>query len=481
MKANTLILLSMIILNLTLSNCQGPEVVNIKAAKDTYISTANPNGNAGSSFALYVGYLGENRNQRSLIYFSLASIPSEASIQKAVLKIYMNAFYESLSDTMTIRVHRLLKSWTEGTGSSMAEDVRDGASWIKYYPGEWDNPGGDFDPKTEASAQVDGSMVNSWITFTITQLVRDWYQHKYPNYGLILEADESWCSATFYSSEYEAYPPTLEVTYSTGEADFTVTVTPQTGETEPGGQVEYHVEVTPTEYFTSTVTIYVLNLPQGVTYKLSKTQGKPPLTSTLTLTVPENVQPGEYTFKVQVEGGGLTRVRTAKVVVTAAPPTTIPPTTPPPTTPTAGFDYSIVVDKNSVEASPGDQVTITVTVTLIQGTPGQVDLTVLGLPQDATYTLSPATLTPTASSVLTVNLGSSTGVYTLLIQATGGGRTKTQTVILRVKKAAGLTINIKWLGIAAAIIAAVIIVAILAAKRRKPKPPAIPPPPPPQF
>lgn len=479
MKAKIFILLSLIILNLAVSNCQGPEVLNIKASKDTYISTANPNGNAGSSFALYVGYLGENRNQRSLIYFSLASIPSEAHIEKAVLKIYMNAFYESLSDTMTIRVHRLLKSWAEGTGSSMPEDVRDGASWLKYYPEEWDHPGGDYDPRVEASAQVDKSKVNSWITFTITQLVKDWHQHKYPNYGLILEADESWCSATFYSREYAAAPPTLEVTYSTGEADFTVTVTPQTGEAEPGGQVEYQVEVIPTEYFTSTVTIYVLNLPQGVMYSLSKTQGKPPITSTLTLTVPENIQPGDYTFKIQVEGGGLTRVRTAKLVVTAAPTTTSPPTTQPPTTtPTPGFDYSIIVDKSSVEASPGDQATITVTVELIQGAPTQVDLQVLGLPPDATYTLNPATLTPTASSILIINLGSSTGVYTIIIQATGGGRTKTQTVTLRVTKKAGLTLNIKWLGIAIAVVA-IIVIAILVVRRRKPKPPAMPPPPPP--
>ncbi len=479
MKAKIFIFLPLIILNLTISNCQGPEVLNIKASKDTYISTANPNGNAGSAFALYVGYLGENRNQRSLIYFSLASIPSEANIEKAVLKIYMNAFYESLSDKMTIRVHRLLKSWTEGTGGSMAEDVRDGASWLKYYPGEWDNPGGDYDPKVEASAQVDESKVNSWITFTITQLVKDWYQHKYPNYGLILEADESWCSATFYSSEYEAAAPTLEVTYSTGEADFTITVSPQTGEAEPGDQVEYRVEVIPTEYFTSTVTIYVLNLPQGVTYRLSKTQGKPPITSTLTLIVPENIQPGEYTFKIQAEGGGLTRVRTAKLVVSGPPTTTSPPTTQPPTTtPTPGFDYNVLVDKSSVEANPGDQVTVTITVELTRGPPGQVDLQVLGLPPDAAYTLNPATLTPTASSTLTINLGPSTGVYTIIIQAAGGGRTRTQTVTLRISKKAGLTLNIKWLGIIIAVLA-IIVLAIIVMKKKKPKPPTTPPPPPP--
>lgn len=85
------------------------------------------------------------------------------------------------------------------------------------------------------------------------------------------------------------------------------------------------------------------------------------------------------------------------------------------------FAYDLTC--TSMNATPGDTVTSTVTTTLKSGTPQLVSLSVTGLPPGASATFSPASVTPTATSTMTVTTSLSTpgGDYILNVNGSPAG------------------------------------------------------------
>ena len=153
-----------------------------------------------------------NYHYRALIQFDLAQlIPQQASqIVQARLRLSFNGALNNHSDVAyNISCHRLTAAWVEA-------DV----TWNSRQTGTaWGTPGGDFaSPAVVTISSPDNP--SGWSTdyYDITQLLKDWLDGAYPNYGVILkcevEADLKW---SIYesddSAQAEQYKPALVVDY----------------------------------------------------------------------------------------------------------------------------------------------------------------------------------------------------------------------------------------------------------------------------
>jgi hypothetical protein len=98
------------------------------------------------------------------------------------------------------------------------------------------------------------------------------------------------------------------------------------------------------------------------------------------------------------------------------------------------FTFAMSVTPSIYAIDRGGQGSFIVTVIATGGTPEPVQLSVSGLPQGATYTLSSNPVTPTTTLTLTINAATDTplGSYTITITGTGGGNTASTTIQLAI-------------------------------------------------
>ena len=92
-------------------------------------------------------------------------------------------------------------------------------------------------------------------------------------------------------------------------------------------------------------------------------------------------------------------------------------------TPTAlTFNYSLGVNPASGSVAQGSSTSATVSATLTSGTTQAISLTASGQPAGVTVGFSPASVSPTATSTMSISVGSSVtpGVYAITISGTGG-------------------------------------------------------------
>jgi hypothetical protein len=95
-------------------------------------------------------------------------------------------------------------------------------------------------------------------------------------------------------------------------------------------------------------------------------------------------------------------------------------------------DFSLSRTPTSRTVQPGGSTTYTATVTPVNGFTGTVAFSVTGLPSGATATFSPASVTTSGSTTLSVATSATTppGKYTLTIRGTSGPRVRSVTVTL---------------------------------------------------
>ncbi|OGO15119.1 MAG: hypothetical protein A2Z14_18015 [Chloroflexi bacterium RBG_16_48_8] len=98
------------------------------------------------------------------------------------------------------------------------------------------------------------------------------------------------------------------------------------------------------------------------------------------------------------------------------------------------FDFSLSLNPSSGSITQGSETSTTVTATLVSGTTQQVSLSCSGLPSGASHSFNPSSISPTASSVLTISTSSSTpeGTYSITVTGTGGVKTRTATYTLTI-------------------------------------------------
>src|SRR3989344_4289124 len=183
------------------------------AVKDAYLKSSSNKKNYGISEELDI-----KKNGRNAIFeFDISSLPVNSTIQGATLRLYATDVTED-DEAAEIPVYRITRSWEEGTGDNV--QTNDGATW-KYYDNQdnWDNSGGDYDNFEWSSQDVTDQ--DLWYEWDITQLVTNWYNGTYDNYGMLLLTESNNVGTkTFASSEHtnSSIRPQLILNYSTPPA-----------------------------------------------------------------------------------------------------------------------------------------------------------------------------------------------------------------------------------------------------------------------
>jgi subtilisin family serine protease len=200
--------------------------------------------------------------------------------------------------------------------------------------------------------------------------------------------------------------------------DFTVSASPASASTSPGGSVAYTISLTPANGFADDVALSL----EGLSPTQSAWAFTPAVvaggsgSSELSVTAAESLPPGTYPLTIRATGGGLTRTsRTALVVE------------PPP-------DFTISASPPSATTVPGGSVAYTVSVSPANGFAADVTLSLSGLSSSqASWTFTPASVTGgsgTTQLTVTTTTTLPPGSYPLTITGTGGGLTRTTQVTL---------------------------------------------------
>jgi len=197
---------------------------------------------------------------------------------------------------------------------------------------------------------------------------------------------------------------------------FTLSCNPLSVTVYQGASTTLALTVTKIGTYSKQVSFSLQSAPSGITASFSPSTVTPTGTSTVTIHVASSVSPGTYNIVIKAMGAdGKIATTTITITVKVKP-----------------FDFTISVSPPSTQVNKGDSATATITLTLISGTGKPITLSLTGIPA-GTYTFNPSTVTPTGSSVLTINTAPlNEGTYTITIKATYGSLTKTATLTLKV-------------------------------------------------
>ncbi len=169
--------------------------MTLNPMQDTYIDENNPTNNYGTNNEMRCR---NNTGQimRPLIQFNLSGIPTGAIIDNATLRMYITGNKTS----QTVNIHHLTHNWTET-----------GATWNTYDGvNNWGAGGGDYNGTIHGSFVPDPK--DAYKETNITDLVQDWINGTWTNYGIILNGITS-DEAKFGSRENTGKEPELVIYY----------------------------------------------------------------------------------------------------------------------------------------------------------------------------------------------------------------------------------------------------------------------------
>src|SRR5262249_14232383 len=134
----------------------------LSASKDnTLYETATGNLSNGAGIGFIVGRgANANNRRRGVVAFDLSSIPANAIITDARLRLFMG--FTNDTAARTFNVHRLLGNWGEATSDAPnnepagANSTTNDATWIhRFFSAQlWTTAGGDFSATVSASASA---------------------------------------------------------------------------------------------------------------------------------------------------------------------------------------------------------------------------------------------------------------------------------------------------------------------------------------
>ncbi|WP_148681251.1 InlB B-repeat-containing protein [Candidatus Nitrososphaera gargensis] len=213
---------------------------------------------------------------------------------------------------------------------------------------------------------------------------------------------------------------TLQVNAASNQ-DFTLSVSSKTVTLQRGSSAATNsVTVSPVNGYDKTVTLETSGFPAGVTYSYNPLGAKPLFTSTLTMGSAANTPAGTYVITVKgSDDTGKVHSDTFTLQITAQP------------------DFDLSVNPSSLNLQSGGSGSSLVSVTSLNGYPGQVSLSLSGLPSGATATFSKPSGNPSFTSVLDINAGTANpGTYNLIVTGTGSidGKTKSAQLTLAIQE-----------------------------------------------
>ncbi|MDG6988714.1 MAG: hypothetical protein JRN21_05235 [Nitrososphaerota archaeon] len=196
---------------------------------------------------------------------------------------------------------------------------------------------------------------------------------------------------------------------------FDVSATPSSGSVKPGQSATTAVALVLKSGTAVPVTFSASGLPSGATAAFSPTSCSPSCSSTLTVSTATTTPPGVYSLTVTAAGGGFSN--STKYTLTVTP-----------------FKFDISAAPPALSVVQGFTNTTQITLTLISGTAVAVAFAASGLPTGVTPSFSPASCTPSCSTVLTLTAskGVVPGTYSFAVAASGGGGTNSTALRLTV-------------------------------------------------
>lgn len=155
------------------------QTVTFNAIADARVIAGNFAGSNYGSDVLST-FVNASNVQNTLVRFDIGSIPSGQVITNARLRLYGTPFGTS-SESATTNVFRVTQAWTENQ-----------VTWISRTTGSlWSNAGGSFVGTagiqgTNPYASFTGTQQAGWYEWNVTQLVSQWNDGTYINYGIAL-------------------------------------------------------------------------------------------------------------------------------------------------------------------------------------------------------------------------------------------------------------------------------------------------------
>jgi hypothetical protein len=184
--------------------------VNPTSDATLYLSTPDTNTSTNTYIDIGESNAGANLVGRTVLIFDLTSIPSNANVQSATLRLYKYADYSD--NARVFSVYRLLHSWTPAT-----------VTWNNRNGGTtWDTAGAMGAADCEASSIGDLSLTASeddgYKEWALTaSKVQEWISGALTNNGILVKpATETNDRYRFYSKDNASNKPELIIYWTVG-------------------------------------------------------------------------------------------------------------------------------------------------------------------------------------------------------------------------------------------------------------------------
>ena len=200
-------------------------------------------------------------------------------------------------------------------------------------------------------------------------------------------------------------------------SDFSLAATPSSNSAAQGTTAGYTVTVGALAGFTGSVGLSITGLPAGANATFSPQTINAAGSSALTVSTNASTPAGTYTLTIRGTSGPLTRTVNVTLIVTAV------------------GDFTITATPTSRTVQNGNDATYTITIAPVGGFTSAVSLSVGPLPKFVNATFSPATITQSGNSVLTLTTKkqTKTGTSTITVTGTSGALSHSVNVTLVVQ------------------------------------------------
>ena len=165
----------------------------------------NPTRASGQSTSLFFGPIASGSQRRILLKFDPSSLPANATVTSATLRLDINRAAIGSDPGDTIRVHRVLASWGQGTamgpgGGGGTQASAGDATWnARFYNSPpstpsllWTSPGGDFvaTPSYSAGMGLASGTLDVSSTTGMVADIQAWRTNPSANHGWVILGPE---------------------------------------------------------------------------------------------------------------------------------------------------------------------------------------------------------------------------------------------------------------------------------------------------
>ncbi len=173
-----------------------PTIYTVSGCHDTYIDSANPSKNYGSSKELWV-----QSSRISFIRIDEPTLPTYANVSNASLYVYYH--YIAVTGSLTIGAYQCLHSWNENTFTWNRADLNTNLG-LSAEP---------FDTAEAEASEYTTAEYPGQVNFNMTNIVKQWYAGE-EDYGVALKYESGSNKSVILESRETGNAPFLMIIYN---------------------------------------------------------------------------------------------------------------------------------------------------------------------------------------------------------------------------------------------------------------------------